>query len=144
MSSLLFFFVIIIILVYFVFVSYGTGGGILDQWTVRSFKCPLHTIYRRKIKSTGTLRHVLRILQTTINDSLSKAGKTYSEQTPLNRSQQLSASYRRQTTYWRTQAKLTTREWQWTNDNLTTINDCLIVAIDGLKRTDDITSLRSQ
>ena len=74
-----FFVVIIIILFYFVFVSYGTGGGILDLWKVRSFKCPLHTIYRRNIKSTGTLRHVLRILQTTINDSLSKAGKTYSE-----------------------------------------------------------------
>ena len=28
------------------------------------------TIYRRNIKSIGTLRHVLRILQTTINDSL--------------------------------------------------------------------------
>ena len=95
--------IIFLLLLSFYFIlflfSYGTGGGILDQWTVRSFKCPLHTIYRRKIKSTGTLRHVLRILQTTINDSLSKAGKTYSEQTPLNRSQQLSASYRRQTTY---------------------------------------------
>ena len=30
----------------------------------------LNTIYRRNITSTGTLRHVLRILQTTINDSL--------------------------------------------------------------------------
>ena len=29
----------------------------------------LNTIYRRNIKSAGTLRHVLRILQTTINDS---------------------------------------------------------------------------
>ena len=29
-----------------------------------------HAIYRRNIKSTGTLRHVLPILQTTINDSL--------------------------------------------------------------------------
>ena len=67
------FFIIIIILFYFIFVSYGTGGGILDQWKVRSFKCSLHTIYRGNIKSTGTLRYVLRILQTTINDSLSKA-----------------------------------------------------------------------
>ena len=66
--------IIFIILFYFVFVSYGTGGGILDQWKVRLFKCPLHTIYRRNIKSTGTLQHVLCILQTTINDSLSKAG----------------------------------------------------------------------
>ena len=32
----------------------------------------LNTIYRRNIKSTGTLRHVVRILQTTINDSLKK------------------------------------------------------------------------
>ena len=63
-----------IIIFYFVFVSYGTARGILDPWKVRSFKCPLHTIYRRNIKSTRTLRHVLRILQTTINDSLSKAG----------------------------------------------------------------------
>ena len=30
----------------------------------------LNTIYRRNIKSTGTLRHVLRILLTTINESL--------------------------------------------------------------------------
>ena len=30
----------------------------------------LDTIYRRNIKSTGTLRHVLRILHTAINDSL--------------------------------------------------------------------------
>ena len=30
----------------------------------------LNTIYRRNIKSAGTLRHVLNILQTTINDSL--------------------------------------------------------------------------
>ena len=29
-----------------------------------------NTIYGRNIKSTGTLRHVLRVLQTTINDSL--------------------------------------------------------------------------
>ena len=65
--------IIFIILFYFVFVSYGTGGGILDQWKVRLFKCPLHTIYRRNIKSTGTLRYLLRILQTTINDLLSKA-----------------------------------------------------------------------
>ena len=35
----------------------------------------LNTIYRRNIKSTGTLWHVLRIPQTTINDSLKKAGK---------------------------------------------------------------------
>ena len=73
-SDLIIIFIIVIILFYFVFVSYGTGGGILDQWKVRSFKCPLHTIYRRNITSTGTLRHVLCILQTTINDSLSIAG----------------------------------------------------------------------
>ena len=73
-SDLITIFIIVIILFYFVFVSYGTGGGILDQWKFRSFKCPLHTIYRRNIKSTGTLRNVLCILQTTINDSLSKAG----------------------------------------------------------------------
>ena len=30
----------------------------------------LSTIYRRNIKSIGTLRHVLPILQTTMNDSL--------------------------------------------------------------------------
>ena len=30
----------------------------------------LNTIYRRNVKSTGTLRHVLCFLQTTINDSL--------------------------------------------------------------------------
>ena len=29
-----------------------------------------HTINRRNMKSAGTLRHVLYILQTTINDSL--------------------------------------------------------------------------
>ena len=34
----------------------------------------LNTIYRRNIKSTGTLQHVLRIPQTTINDLLLKAG----------------------------------------------------------------------
>ena len=51
----------------------------------------LNTIYRRNIKSTRSLRHVLRILETTINDSLSKAGMTNLEQTPLNRSQQLPA-----------------------------------------------------
>ena len=36
--------IFIIIILYFVFVSCGTGGGILDQWKVRSFRCPLHTI----------------------------------------------------------------------------------------------------
>ena len=30
----------------------------------------LNSMYRRNIKSTGTLRHVLRILQTTIKDLL--------------------------------------------------------------------------
>ena len=54
----------------------------------------LNTIYRRNIKSTGSLRHVLRILETTINDLLSKAGITNLEQTPLNRSQQLQAPYK--------------------------------------------------
>ena len=34
----------------------------------------LNTIYRQNIESTGILRHVLHILQTTINNSLSKAG----------------------------------------------------------------------
>ena len=55
----------------------------------------LNTIYRRNIKSTGSLRHVLRILETTIKDSLSTAGITNLEQTLLNRSQQLPAPYKR-------------------------------------------------
>ena len=54
----------------------------------------LNTIYRRNIKSTGSLRHVLRILETTIKDSLSTAGITNLEQTLLNRSQQLPAPYK--------------------------------------------------
>ena len=54
----------------------------------------LNTIYRRNIKSTGNLRHVLRILETTINDSLSTAGITNLEQTALNRSQLLPAPYK--------------------------------------------------
>ena len=88
LSSLLF--LLLLLLFYFVFVSYGTGGGIWDQRKVRSYKCPSHTIHRRNIKSTGTLRYVLRILQTTINDSLSRA--TLLTQI---RSQQLSAQYKR-------------------------------------------------
>ena len=48
---------------------------------------------RRNIKSTGTVPHVLRILQTSINDSLSKARLL--GQTSLNRSQQLLAPYKR-------------------------------------------------
>ena len=55
----------------------------------------LNTIYRPNIKSTGSLRHVLRILETTINDSLSTAGITNLEHTLLNRSQQLPAPYKR-------------------------------------------------
>ena len=55
----------------------------------------LNTIYRRNIKSTGSLRHVLRILETTIKDSLSTAGITNLEQTLLNCSQQLPAPYKR-------------------------------------------------
>ena len=73
-----------LLLLLFYFILFLFHAELVEEfWTrrqfVRSFKCPLHTIYRRKIKSTGTLRHVLRFLQTTINDSLSKAGKTYSE-----------------------------------------------------------------
>ena len=44
----------------------------------------LNTIYRRNIKSAGTLRHVLRILQTTITTT---SWFTNLEQTPLNHSQ---------------------------------------------------------
>ena len=44
------------------------------------------------IKSTGILRHVLRILQTTITTT---SWFTNLEQTPLNHSQQLSAPYKR-------------------------------------------------
>ena len=36
--------------------------------------------------SAGTLRHPLRILQATINDSLQKAGLVTQEKTPLNSS----------------------------------------------------------
>ena len=65
------------------------------QEMVTSTVTLLSTIYRRNIKSTRTLRHVLRILQTTINDSLKKAGfSTNLEQTPLNRSPQLPAPYK--------------------------------------------------
>ena len=52
----------------------------------------LNTIYRRNIKSAGTLRHVLRILQTTITTT---SWFTNLEQTPLNHSQQLPAPYKR-------------------------------------------------
>ena len=55
----------------------------------------LNTIYRRNIKLTGTLRHVLRILQTTINDSALENWFTNLDQRPLNRSQQLPAPYKR-------------------------------------------------
>ena len=34
-SDLITIFIIVIILFYFVFVSYGTGGGILDQWKLQ-------------------------------------------------------------------------------------------------------------
>ena len=34
-SDLIIIFIIVIILFYFVFVSYGTGGGILDQWKLQ-------------------------------------------------------------------------------------------------------------
>ena len=46
---------------------YKTENG---EKMVTSTIALLSTIYRRNIESTGTLRHVLRILQTTINDSL--------------------------------------------------------------------------
>ena len=52
----------------------------------------LNTIYRRNIKSAGTLRHVLRILQTTITTT---SWFTTLEQTSLNHSQQLPAPYKR-------------------------------------------------
>ena len=50
----------------------GEAGRNLNtpQGKVTSTITLLSTIYRRNIKSTGILRHVLRIPQTTINDSL--------------------------------------------------------------------------
>ena len=53
----------------------------------------LSTIYRRNIKSTGSLRHVLRNIQTTINGSL-ESWVTNLERTTMNRSQQLPAPYK--------------------------------------------------
>ena len=53
----------------------------------------LSTIYRRNIKSTGSLGHVLRNIQTTINGSL-ESWVTNLERTPMNRSQQLPAPYK--------------------------------------------------
>ena len=47
------------------------------------------------MKLTGTLRHALRILQTTINDLLLESWFANVEQTPLNRSKQLPAPYKR-------------------------------------------------
>ena len=55
----------------------------------------MNTIYRRNIKLTGGLRHLLRILQTTINEHTLKSWFNNLEQTPLNRSQQLPAPYKR-------------------------------------------------
>ena len=51
-----------------------------------------HHLQTKLINSTGTLRHVLRILQTTIDGSL-YFHFTNLEQKPLNRSQQLPAPY---------------------------------------------------
>ena len=67
-----------------------------------------HHLQTKHQIATGTLRHVLRILQTTINESLSvESWFTNLEQTPLNRCQQLPAPYKHLmvTNYKRT------REW---------------------------------
>ena len=53
----------------------------------------LSTIYRRNIKSTGSLLHVLRNTQTTINGSL-ESWVTNLERTPMTCSQQLPAPYK--------------------------------------------------
>ena len=62
------------------------------------------------------------------------------EQTPLNRSQQLPAPYKRLIDGIK---KNYLRENDWTADNLTNKNDWLTVTIDGSKRTNDITSLHN-
>ena len=53
----------------------------------------LSTIYRRNIKSTESLLHVLRNTQTTINGSL-ESWVTNLERTPMTCSQQLPAPYK--------------------------------------------------
>ena len=63
-------------------------------WTAQSHAAT--TDYERNFKSTGTLRHVLRSLQTTINDLLQNAGlPTQNKPALLSRSQQLPARYKR-------------------------------------------------
>ena len=68
----------------------------------------LNAIYRRNIKSTAILRHVLRILQTTTNDLILESWFSNLKQTPLNRSQQLSTPYKRLID------GLKQNRWQWT------------------------------
>jgi len=90
----------------------------------------LNTTCRRNIKSTGTLRHVLRILQTTINDSLLKAAL-------LKRTRHwiVVNSYRNRTNDLLTRSSKT--NYEKTTGELTIwlkIDHCLTVTMDGSKR----------
>ena len=76
----------------------------------------LNTIYRRNIKSTGTLRHVLLYSTDYYQRLILESWFTNLEQTPLNRSQQLPAPCKRHI-YGLKQNQL--RENDWTTDNLT-------------------------
>ena len=101
----------------------------------------LSTIYRWNIKLTGTLRHVLRILQTTINDSLKKAGLL----TENKHHWIVINSYWHRTNDLLTESSKTNHER--TTGQLTiwlTINNCLTATIDRSNCTNDITSLHSQ
>ena len=72
----------------------GTRNPFLDLKSVFGFtERNTPTIYRQNIKSTGSLRYVLHIQQTTINYSCQKVGFTNLEETPLNCGQQLPAPY---------------------------------------------------
>ena len=97
----------------------------------------LKTIYRRNIKSTGTLWHVLRILQTT--RLTLHSWFTNLEQMPLSCYQQLT-EYKRLID--KIKEKLTMREWL-ENWKWLTKDDCLTVTKDRSKHTNYITSLRS-
>ena len=88
-----------------------------------------NNFYRRNIKSTGTLRHVLCILQTT-------SWFTNLEQTLLNRNQQFLAPFKRLIDKIK---RITGELTIWL-----TMDGCLTVTIDVSKCNNHITSLHSQ
>ena len=111
-----------------------------NEWLemVTSIITFLSTIYRRNIITTGTWQHILRILHTTINDSLYKAHLL----TWNKRHWIIVNSYQHRTKDLLTESNKT--NYETTTRQLAiwvSINDSLTVTIDGSKRTNDITSL---